>query len=187
MKTVFPSVIINITLREGVLDMYEIGEKVLYGIHGICRVTDTDERMVDRVKRQYLVLEPVDQAGAKFYVPTHNAAALAKLRPLLTREALEELLRSEEARQDSWIADENERKQSYRELINSGDRVALIRMVGSLHRHKQEQIEAGRKFHQSDENFLRDAEKLLSAEFSTVLGIEPGQVGSYVISAMNEK
>ena len=187
MKTVFPSVIINITLREGALDMYEIGEKVLYGIHGICRVSDTEERMVDRVKRQYLVLEPVDQAGAKFYVPTHNAAALAKLRPLLTREALEELLRSEEARQDSWIADENERKQSYRELINSGDRVALIRMVGSLHRHKQEQIEAGRKFHQSDENFLRDAEKLLSAEFSTVLGIEPGQVGSYVISAMNEK
>jgi CarD family transcriptional regulator len=139
------------------------------------------------VKRQYLVLEPVDQAGAKFYVPAHNAAALAKLRPLLTREALEELLRSEEARQDAWIADENARKQSYRELINSGDRVALIRMVGSLYRHKQEQIEAGRKFHQSDENFLRDAEKLLSAEFSTVLGIEPGQVGSYVLSAINEK
>lgn len=167
--------------------MYEIGEKVLYGIHGICRVTDREERVVDRVKRQYLVLEPVDQAGAKFYVPIHNEAALAKLRPLLTREALEELLHSDDVKQDAWIADENARKQSYRELINSGDRTALIRMVGSLHRHKQAQLEAGRKFHLCDENFLRDAEKLLSAEFATVLGIEPGQVGSYVISAMNEK
>ena len=187
MKTGFSSAIIKIKSWKGDLGMYEIGEKVLYSVHGICRIGDMEERIVDRVKRQYLVLEPVDQAGAKFYVPTHNAAALAKLRPLLSREALEELLRSEEARQDAWIADENARKQSYRELINSGDRVALIRMVGSLHRHKQEQIEAGRKFHQSDENFLRDAEKLLSAEFSTVLGIEPGQVGSYVLSAMNEK
>ena len=46
--------------------MYEIGKKVLYGVHGICRISDTEERIVDRVKRQYLVLEPVDQAGAKF-------------------------------------------------------------------------------------------------------------------------
>ena len=167
--------------------MYQIGEKVLYGIHGICRVSDTEERMVDRVKRQYLVLEPVDQTGAKYFVPTHNAAALAKLRPILSREALEALLRSEEVKQDAWIADENARKQAYRELINSGDRTALIRMVGLLHRHKQEQIAAGRKFHLCDDNFLRDAEKLLSAEFSLVLGIEPGQVGSYVLQAMNEE
>lgn len=167
--------------------MYQIGEKVLYGIHGICRVSDMEERMVDRVKRQYLVLEPLDQTGAKYFVPTHNAAAFAKLRPILSREALEALLRSEEVKQEAWITDENARKQAYRELINSGDRTALIRMVGSLHRHKQEQIEAGRKFHLCDENFLRDAEKLLSAEFSLVLGIEPGQVGSYVLQAMNEE
>ena len=167
--------------------MYEIGEKVLYGVHGICRISDTEERIVDRVKRQYLVLEPVDQAGAKFYVPTHNAAALAKLRPLLSREALEELLRSEEVRQDAWIADENARKQSYRELINSGDRVALIRMVGSLHRHKQEQIEAGRKFHQSDENFLRDAEKMLDSEFALVLQMPRESVGDYVRSILKDE
>lgn len=166
--------------------MYRIGEKVLYGIHGVCRVSDTEERTVDRVKRQYLVLEPVDQAGAKFFVPTHNAAALAKLRPILSREALESLLRSEDVKKDAWIEDENARKQAYRELINSGDRTALIRMVGSLHRHRQAQIEAGRKFHLCDENFLRDAEKLLSAEFSVVLGLESGQVGSYVLQAMGE-
>lgn len=169
------------------MGVYEIGEKVLYGIHGVCRISDTEERTVDRVKRQYLVLEPVDQAGAKFFVPTHNAAALAKLRPILSREALESLLRSEDVKKDAWIEDENARKQTYRELINSGDRTALIRMVGSLHRHKEAQALAGRKFHLCDENFLRDAEKLLSTEFSLVLGIEPEQVGSYVLRAMNEK
>lgn len=166
--------------------MYGIGEKVLYGSHGVCVVSGLEDWTVDRVKRQYLVLEPADQAGAKFFVPTHNEAALSKLRPLLTREALDALLRSEEVRQEAWIEDENARKQAYRELISSGDRTTLIRMVGSLHRHRQAQIEAGRKFHLCDENFLRDAEKLLSAEFSVVLGLEPGQVGSYVLQAMGE-
>ena len=166
--------------------MYGIGEKVLYGSHGVCVVSGLEDRTVDRVKRQYLVLEPADQTGAKFFVPTHNEAALSKLRPLLTREELDALLRSEEVRQEAWIEDENARKQAYRELISSGDRTALIRMVGSLHRHRQAQIEAGRKFHLCDENFLRDAEKLLCAEFSVVLGLEPGQVGSYVLQAMGE-
>ena len=166
--------------------MYRIGEKVLYGGHGVCCVAGLEERTVDREKRQYLVLEPVDQTGAKYFVPTHNEAALAKLRPILSREALEALLRSEDVKRDAWIDDENERKQIYRELINSGDRTALIQMVGSLHRHKQAQAQAGRKFHLCDENFLRDAERLLSAEFSVVLGLEPGQVGSYVLQAMGE-
>jgi CarD family transcriptional regulator len=187
MKIGFPFDIIKAHKRKGALRMYEIGEKVLYGIHGVCRISDTEERLVDRVKRQYLVLEPVDQTGAKFYVPTHNAAALAKLRPLLSRETLESLLRSEDVKKDAWIEDENARKQAYRELIHSGDRTALIRMVGSLHRHKEAQALAGRKFHLCDENFLRDAEKILSAEFSLVLDIAPGQVSSYVWQVMNEE
>jgi RNA polymerase-interacting CarD/CdnL/TRCF family regulator len=60
--------------------MFEIGNLVMYGIHGVCKIVDKELRTIDRKKMEYLVLEPVDQTGAKFYVPTHNAAALAKLR-----------------------------------------------------------------------------------------------------------
>ena len=167
--------------------MYEIGKRVLYGIHGVCRITGVESMRFGKARAKYYVLEPVEQPGAKFYIPVENEAAVAKLRPLLSREELLALLHSEEVRNYPWIADENQRKLRFRELINSGDREALMGMIGALLRHKKAQLAAGRKFHQSDENFLRDAEKLLSAEFSTVLGIEPGQVGSYVISAMNEK
>ena len=133
---------------------------------------------------QYYVLEPLEASGARYLIPTHNEVAVAKLRPVMSREALEEMLRSENVREDAWIADENQRKQHYRELINSGDRAALVRMVSTLHRHKAAQASAGRKFHLCDDNFLRDAEKLLSSEFSLVLGIEPSQVGNYVRTAM---
>ena len=60
--------------------MYQIGEVVLYGIHGVCRVVDTEERVLDRKKVAYLVLEPLEQNGARFFVPSHNPAAMAKLR-----------------------------------------------------------------------------------------------------------
>ncbi len=105
----------------------------------------------------------------------------------IVNEELTALMDSEEVRKNGWISDENQRKQTYRELIGSGDRGALVAMVCALHIHKKEQEQQGKKFHLCDENFLRDAEKLLSTEFSLVLDIEQEQVGSYVLSAINER
>lgn len=160
--------------------MLQVGAQVVYGIHGVCSIVDVEVRTVDRKKVEYFVLEPLEQPVARFYVPTQNKLALSKLRPLLTREELEELLDSEAAHRDCWITDENQRKQKYRELINSGDRAALISMIRSLYLHKQMQLSAGRKFHLCDENFLRDAQKLLSSEFSLVLGISQAEVAEYI-------
>lgn len=166
--------------------MFQVGDQVVYGIHGVCRVVDQEERVVDRKRVTYLALEPVGQGDSKYLVPTQNAAAMAKLRRMLSREELEEMLSSQDVRSDGWIKDENLRKQTYRELINSGDRARLMRMVHTLHRHKAAQTAAGRKCHLCDENFLRDAEKLLTGEFAIVLDMEPDQVKRYIRGKFEE-
>lgn len=160
--------------------MFACGDQVIYGIHGVCDVLDLEMRTVDRKKVEYYVLEPIEQPGARYYVPTQNQAAVAKLRPILSKQELDTLLRSEDTGKDSWIADENQRKQRYRELITSGDRAALICMIRTLHRQRSAQLASGRKFHLCDDNFLKDAEKLLSAEFALVLNIQPHEVGKYI-------
>ncbi len=167
--------------------MYSLGDYVVYGSHGVCRILELEERVVDRKKLQYYVLEPVEQVGARYLIPVHNEVAVGKLRPVLSREELDALICSEDVRADAWIPDENLRKQTYRDLIGSGDRAAMIRMIGSLYRHKEEQAAAGRKFHMCDDNFLRDAQKLLSSEFAHVLGIEPNAVGDYVLSRIGQE
>ena len=161
--------------------MFEIGQQVLYGIHGVCRITAVEAMRFGKAKANYYILEPLAQPGSKFYVPVDNAAAVAKLRPLLRREELLELLHSEQVRNAPWIADENLRKLRFRELINSGDREALMGMIGALYRHKKDQLALGRKFHQSDENFLHDAQKLLHAEFAQVFGLEPKEVYTFIL------
>lgn len=160
--------------------MYQVGDQVVYGIHGVCRVVDQEERVVDRKRVTYLALEPVGQDGSRYLVPTHNAVAMSKLRRMLTSAQMEELLKSDEIRADSWIRDENQRKQAYRELISSGDRASLMKMVHTLYNHKNTQTAAGKKVHQCDENFLRDAEKLLSSEVSIVMGMELDQAKKYL-------
>lgn len=171
---------------ERVVLVLQVGADVVYGIHGVCTIIDIEKRVINRKKLEYYVLEPKEQPGSRFYVPTHNEAAVAKLRPLLTAVQLEELLRPNFFQQDPWITDENARKQKYRELINSGDRGALMSMIRALYAHKEAQMAAGRKFHLCDENFLRDAQKLLSAEFSLVLGIPQSEVNAYIASRLAE-
>lgn len=164
--------------------MYKIGQRVLYGIHGVCTVTGTERMRFGAVQENYYILEPQEQTGSKFYVPLENEAAVAKLRPLLGREELLTLLHSDEVRNYPWIDDESQRKLCFRELINSGDRARLMGMIGALHRHKRAQLAAGRKFHQSDENFMNDAQKLLNAEFALVFGLEPKAVNAFILKEL---
>lgn len=159
--------------------MYQVNQIVVYGIHGVCRIVQMEERTVDRQTVSYYVLEPLSQPGTRYLIPSHNPAALAKLRPLLDKEQLIGMLRTEPTAQD-WIADENRRKQYYRQIITSGDAGALINMVHCLEKHKLAQAEAGRRLHLSDENFLRDAQKVLSGELAVVLGMQEKDVPAYV-------
>lgn len=160
--------------------MYQVGQKVVYGIHGVCDILDIEVKSIDRQKIAYFVLEPLEQPGARYYIPKDNPAALSKLSPLLSRQELEALIAECDPNGNSWIADENQRKQRYRELIGSGDRRGLVVMVHTLHMHKKKQAELGRKFHLCDENFLRDAEKLLCSEFSLVLNLSREETAAYL-------
>jgi len=166
--------------------MYKIGDNVVYGIHGVCSVTELENRIVDRKNVTYLVLEPIGQGGSRYLVPTQNATAMSKLRYMLSREELARLLASQEVHTDSWIADENRRKQTYRELINSGDPVRLLQMVRALYLHQEEQRSAGKKCHICDENFLRDAERQIIGELSMVLSLSLEEAKAYLKYKLKE-
>jgi CarD family transcriptional regulator len=155
--------------------MYRVGQKIVYGVHGVCTIVDLEEKRIDRKTIGYFVLEPVDHPGSRYYLPSQNPAALAKSRPLCTKEELTEILAAP-VPENTWIQDENRRKQYYRELLSSVDIRAMITMFRCLQLHRQAQVEQGRKFHLCDESFLRDVQRILNAEIGLVLQISADQV-----------
>lgn len=162
--------------------MFNVGDLVVYGIHGVCRIAELQTQVVSRKKVEYFVLEPISQTTSRFFVPSQNQVAVSKLRPILSKDDIEALLASGESHKDCWIEDENQRKQFYKEIIVSGDRGTLISMLRALNKHKHQQAETGKKFHISDANFMRDAEKVIYSEFSMVLNIPYDQVEAYIQS-----
>ncbi len=166
--------------------MYQIGQQVLYGIHGVCTIASIEPMRFGKSRSDYYILQPLAQADSKYYIPVNNEAAVSKLSPLLTREEVLALLHSQAVRQDVWVADENQRKLKFREILTGGDRGQVLSMIYCLHRHKQEQQSLGRKFHQCDELFLKDAEKLMNGEFSHILGLEPNQVAPFILKEIDQ-
>lgn len=172
------------------MEMYQAGDKVVYGMHGVCEVVELENRVVERKAVTYLVLEPVGQQGTRYLVPAHNEAAMKKVRPMLSREDMDALLSSEAVRADGWIKDEGQRKQLYRDLINSGDRQRLLQMIHTLYRtlyrHRDTQNALGKKVHMCDDNFLRDAEKLLCSEISVILDLPAHEAKQYLRRKLKE-
>lgn len=166
--------------------MLGIGHQVMYGAHGVCTVVALENRKIDGKMLEYLVLEPLDKGGSRFFVPSGNPKALEKLHPLIGKEELAKLLSSPESRKNVWIPEENLRKQKYRELLSGGDREGMLQMIHSLQVHQRIQLKAGRKMHLCDENFLRDALRLICAEFAVVLQIPASEVPAYMDSVVKE-
>lgn len=164
---------------------FQIGDQVVYGAHGVCKIVDFTQQTVDRKKKNFYVLESLGHSGMRICFPADNPAVLNQLRPLIRKQELLDLLASDRIRQNCWIADEGQRKLRYKELISGGDRVFLLQMIHSLQQHKKEQLSQGRKFHLCDDNFLRDAIRLLNMEFSEVLEIPPEDVAAFVLDCLN--
>ena len=155
-------------------------EFVVYGVHGVCRVLGTEKQLVDRKRTEFLVLEPLAQTGSRFYLPVQNPTAMGKLKPVLTREELTQLLQSDSVRDDCWIPEESIRRATYRNLLSGADRLGLLQMVSTVYRYRCSQEMSGRKLYLCDENFLRDAEKYLSSEIALVMDIPVDQAKAFL-------
>ena len=80
----------------------------------------------------------------------------------------------------NWIIDDNERKEHYRTILSSGNRLEILNMIRELYIHKQEQLKNGKKMHLSDEQLMKEAERLLYSEFSLVLNIRADEVPKFI-------
>ena len=90
--------------------MFQINDVIIYGTQGVCRITGTEEKCVSGKKRTYFVLKPVEDKGATIFAPTDNEAVLRKMRRLLTKAEIHQLIDSMERESAPWEENENLRK-----------------------------------------------------------------------------
>lgn len=166
--------------------MAQVGQTVLYGAEGVCVIAEICKMKVGHKREEYYVLKPVHREGATVFVPLHNEALLCKMRPLLSKEEIHAIIDSVNAEEPFWIEDASERKAEYQRILLSSERKELLRMIRSLYLRRSALRQKGKHLRGSDEQMLRDAEKLLNDEFALVLEISQREVPEYIRSRVEE-
>ncbi|MDL2295765.1 CarD family transcriptional regulator [Lachnospiraceae bacterium OttesenSCG-928-E19] len=166
--------------------MYKVDETILYGSHGVCRIVEISERKFNDSIREYYVLRPIFDEKATLFVPIDNENLVAKMRQVLSKEEIQDLIQAIPDGELIWIENEPARKEKYKAILSEGDRMELIQLIKTLHIHQTKQQEKGKKLHISDERFLKDAEKLLHAEFAHVLKMNIEEVSSFIMDKLKK-
>lgn len=166
--------------------MYALGDMILYGTNGVCELLDVVDRDCGGKMVTYYMLKPIYASNSTVFVPIHNEKLTAKMRPVLTKEQIDEMLHSIPEEYAGWIADERQRKEQFKDIVSRADAFELIQLVKALLKHKQAVLARGKKVHIADERMLQEAEKMISDEFAYVLNISQEEVRDYIIKEMKE-
>lgn len=164
--------------------MFEINSYVMYGDNGVCKITEKKRMKFGGQYKNYYVLKPVHNSSSTLYVPTDNEELLSKMRDVLTKEEVVELIKSVKDGEISWVEDNKERSALYDSIFETGDRMELMLLIKSLYRHKQERQEQGKKLWTIDENAMKHAEKLVYDEFATALDMDVDQVVPFIMEVV---
>ena len=159
--------------------MYNIGDMVLYGGEGLCRIIGIEDKKIADRTIKYYALTPAGNESSVFYVPTEGKVAETKLRKIISGKENKKIINDAEFA--SWEENDRQRRDIYSNAINCADRGAIASLIKACDRHKKEISEIGKKLHKVDEYFLAEAEKLLYGEFKTVFKIEKEEIIPFVL------
>lgn len=161
--------------------MFEVGDYIVYGNSGVCQVTEIgylDSSMV-REKKQYYTLIPCYSSGNKIFTPVDNEKVI--MRPVLTMQEAQELIRQIPEIDSLWIADEKRRESIYKEAFRTCDCKELVRIIKTIWLHKKNRQAAGKKTTAVDDRYFQMAENNLYGELAYSLGMEKDQVRDHII------
>ena len=169
------------------MKVYKIGDLIIYGNNGVCRVEDITSIDHDEIDNEnlYYVLMPLYNT-CTIYAPTDSTKVF--MRPIVTKKEAEKLIdmipsMKAEIYHNSAM---NQLTEHYKASFESHECEDLIELCMSIYAKKQDAEEQNKKLGAIDEKFMKRAEELLFGELATALGIDKEQVPDYIENRIGE-
>lgn len=167
--------------------MFQVGDLVLYGSTGVCRIHDINKQDFPSTGEQklYYVLKPLYQDCV---ISTPVDSDRVFIRPIISKEEAQRLIGLIPGMQGHAYHNRVSREltEHYDTLLKSHDCESLIELTMSIHAKKQDLISQKRKFGTVDERFLKRAEDLLFGELAAALDIPREQIQGYIASRVEQ-
>ena len=160
--------------------MFQVGDYIVYGINGICRVEDVCASPYDKTDpRTYYLLVPVNNPmSSTIYTPVCNERV--PMRRLMTPDEIDALIAAMPDIDLLTVPVEKQRREIYRTAIGTLEPEGYVQVIKTVRRRRAELTAARKHFPVTDLEYGRLAQHLLSSECAHVLGITEAEADAYL-------
>lgn len=162
--------------------MFGIGSQAIDKRGRIFKIVAQEDKDFGSGLLPYFVLTPCFAydftPGYQCYIPVDKAESL--LRPLLTKEEAMALLSQVPSLTPLSTIGPHERKTQFQNIISSGNRLDILRVIRTLLAYREERRKLNKPFSDFDTRLLKNLTSLLCDEMSIVFDIPAEEVPSFV-------
>lgn len=154
--------------------MFKIGDNVLYGSDGVCRITEITEKVFGDTAIEYYILTPVFDNRSTIFVPTKNEKLVSRMHYVLSIDEIKEIINNTD--DTVWIDNDAERSEIFKKIISCGELDSIASVAKAISLHKEEITQKGKKLHKSDEIVYKEAIKILYEEMAMVINVSKDDI-----------
>ncbi|TJY41765.1 CarD family transcriptional regulator [Cohnella pontilimi] len=148
--------------------MFGVGDLIIYSGHGVCRIDNISVKTISGVSKSYYDLHPLSGGKLKISIPVDNKSVL--MLDLIHRDEAEEIIESFRLPGITWIEKNNERYQTYSNIVNSGNRKEIAKVANTLMRKKHVAESNNKKLGSHDQHLLTSIQSILFNEMAISFG-----------------
>ncbi|TDL74260.1 CarD family transcriptional regulator [Rhodococcus qingshengii] len=160
--------------------MYNIGDLVIYSAHGICKINDICEKNVSGITRSYYVLNPMDNKHHLTISISVENDRVAML-DIINKDEAHEILESFKSPGAEWIDKPNLRLTLYCDIISTGERKEIAKVINTLMRKKIDVELHDRKLNEQDRKLLINTQNILFKELAISLNCSYEDINEMII------
>ncbi|ASN06413.1 CarD family transcriptional regulator [Virgibacillus necropolis] len=165
--------------------MFTIGDLIIYSAHGICKIDDICEKTVSGVTKTYYVLHPMENnQHLTISTPVNNDKVV--MLELIHKEEANEILEAFKGPGIEWNDKANMRLHLYSDIVNTGNRKEIMKVVNTLMRKKAEAELNERKLYEQDRKLLNTTQDILFKELAISLNTTYDKINEMVVRLINK-
>ncbi len=164
------------------IGLFSKGEYIVYGMTGVCRVSDITEMNMDGISdtKLYYVLEPTGVNGSRIITPVEGNKNV--MRRVMTSEEAYDLIDGIEEIDSLSVRDDKQRENCYKEALKTCDCRECVGVLKTLYLRRQDRLSRGKRMTEVDERYMKKAKENLFGELSIPLGISAAEVEKFILS-----
>ncbi len=166
--------------------MFEVGDFVVYGSNGVCKITKIgpiDCPGVDQ-SRVYYTMTPCYIRDSSIFTPVDNDRVV--LRKVMSEDEAKDFVGQLDKIKTMPVKEERKRELIYKETLLTCEPVKIASLIKTIYYRMQERISEGKKVTSSDAKYFHIAEDSLYGELAISLGMQKDEVGPYIEEKMHK-